>query len=101
MRELDRCIESARDDPATLAAALSHFLRRMAARENPQAVAYSGERWLEYLDGRYAGDEFRSGPGRVLIDAPFQPTTDYDAVALIALVRRWTRAALAAGVAHA
>jgi len=101
LRELDRCIESARADPSALAAALSQFLRRMALRETPAAAAYEGERWLEYLDGRSADGEFRRGVGRVLIEAPFRPTMEYDSIALIALVRRWTRNALQTGVAHA
>jgi hypothetical protein len=101
LRELDRCIDSTREDPVALAAALSHFLRRMALREAPVAAAYEGERWLEYLDTRGAGEEFRHGIGRALIEAPFRPAADYDTIALIALVRRWTRTALEAGGAHA
>jgi hypothetical protein len=94
--ELDRCIDAARGDPAALAAALSRFLRRLALREAPAAAAFEGERWLEYLDARSPSAEFRNGIGRVLIEAPFRPNSDYDAVALIALVRRWTRTALGA-----
>ena len=94
--ELDRCIDAARDDPAALAAALSQFLRRLALREAPAAAAFKGERWLDYLDGRSPGAEFRKGIGRVLIEAPFRANSDYDTVALIALVRRWTRTALGA-----
>jgi hypothetical protein len=101
LRELDRCIESARDDPVALATALSHFLRRMALRETPAAAAYEGERWLEYLDVRAQSGEFSRGIGRVLIEAPFKPTMAYDTVALVALVRCWTRNALVAGAAHA
>jgi len=101
LRELDRCIESARADPPALAANLSQFLRRMALREAPAAVAYEGERWLEFLDTRSPADEFRHGVGRVLVEAPFRPAMEYDSVALIALVRRWTRSALDSGAAHA
>ena len=100
LRELDRCIESARADPSALAAALSQFLRRMALRETPAAAAYEGERWLEYLDTRSPGAEFRHGVGRQLVEAPFRPGCEYDTVALIALVRRWTRTALAGAEAH-
>lgn len=100
MRELDACIDSNRHDPATLAAALSHFLRRLAVRD-AHAAAFAGERWLEYLDARSGGEEFRHGIGRVLIDAPFRARADYDTDGLIALVRRFTRNALAMGVAHA
>ena len=100
MRELDACIDSNRHDPVGLAAALSHFLRRLAVRD-AHAAAFAGERWLEYLDARSGGEEFRRGIGRVLIDAPFRARADYDTDGLIALVRRFTRNALAMGVAHA
>ena len=72
----------------------------MALQDAPGSAAYDGERWLEYLDTRGATDEFSRGIGRILVEAPYRPTTEYDTVALIALVRRWTRGALAGG-AHA
>jgi len=101
LRELDRCIECSRHDPVALAAALSHFLRRLTLGDTAAAAAYHGERWLEYLDQRSSSSEFRQGVGRVLIEAPFRPTMSYDTVALIALVRRWTRRMLDAGATHA
>lgn len=94
LAELDRCIDAARSDPTALAAALSQFLRRMALHDTPAAAALYDERWLGYLDSRLAGDEFARGVGRVLLDAPFRIAPLYDAAALIALVRRWTRSAL-------
>ena len=101
LAELDCCIDNAHGDPAVLAAALSQFLRRMALRDTPAAAAFTDERWLGYLDSRTAGDEFARGVGRALLDAPFRRTHSYDAPALIALVRRWTRNALATEVGHA
>lgn len=100
LRELDCRIAAAGDDATVLAAGLSHFLRRMALRDRPAAAAFVGEAWLEYLDTRTPGDEFRRGVGRVLIDAPYRPAATFDHAALIALVRRWTRATLAAEAAH-
>lgn len=100
LRELDSRIEANSHDPAGLAATLSLFLRRLAVRD-AQAAAFTGERWLEYLDARAGGEEFRRGVGRVLIDAPFRARVEYDSIALIALVRRFTRVALGAGAAHA
>ncbi|MEP6484989.1 MAG: DUF4381 domain-containing protein [Rudaea sp.] len=97
LAELDHCIERGRGDPAMLAASLSQFLRRIALRATPEAAAYSGERWIGYLDKQTQTDEFSQGPGRVLLDAPFKPQTHYDAPALIALVRRFTRNALDKG----
>lgn len=101
LAELDRCIDNARQDPVRLAAALSQFLRRMALRDTPAAAAFTDERWLGYLDSRTDGDEFARGVGRALLDAPFRITHAYDAPALIALVRRWTRKALATEVGRA
>jgi hypothetical protein len=100
LRELDRRIEAAGNDATTLAADLSHFLRCMALRDRPAAAAFSGEAWLAYLDTRSSGDEFRRGIGRVLIDAPYRPSATFDHAALIALVQRWTRAALEAEAAY-
>lgn len=99
--ELDRCIERAGDDAPALASALSQFLRRMVVRERPDAAAFAGAAWLEFLDTRLSGDEFRSGIGRVLIDAPYRMQAEFDRPALIALVRRWARATLDAQVSHA
>ncbi|HET8942451.1 MAG TPA: DUF4381 domain-containing protein [Rudaea sp.] len=101
LSELDRCISNTRGDPAALAGALSQYLRRIARTEEPAAAAWQGERWLEYLDRRSDSKEFQSGIGRVLLDAPYRPGAEYDTSALIALVRRWTRRSLDAGVANA
>lgn len=100
LRELDRCVAKADGNAVALAASLSHFLRRMALRDTPEAAAYEGERWLQYLDKRGATEEFRRGIGRVLVEAPYRPAMNYDMTALIALVRRWTRSTLVGG-AHA
>jgi hypothetical protein len=101
MSELDHYIDGAHHDPVMLAAALSQFLRRMALRDAPAAAAFTDEQWLGYLDSRSGGDEFSRGVGRALLDAPFRITYIYDAPALIALVRRWTRNALAAEASRA
>ncbi len=100
LRELDICVDTNRHDAVALAAALSRFLRRLALRD-AHAAALAGERWLDYLDAHGGGEDFRRGVGRILIDAPFRSRADYDSVALIALVRRFTRNALACGAMHA
>lgn len=101
MAELEHCIGEARGDPSALAAALSRFLRRLSRQAAPAAGALAGERWLEHLDACAATNEFTSGVGRVLIEAPFRPAPTYDTAALIALVRRWVRTTLDRQVAHA
>ena len=101
LAELNRCIAAAGSNATALAAALSQFLRRMALRESPGAAALPDERWLAWLDARIGGEEFSRCVGRALLDAPYRPAATYDTPALIALVRRWTRHALATESARA
>jgi hypothetical protein len=101
LAELDRSIDTNRADPVRLAAALSQFLRRVSLRGAKQDAALSGEAWLAFLDRRAGSEEFTRGVGRVLIEAPYRPTADYDTAALAALVRRWTRRVLDEDRAHA
>jgi hypothetical protein len=101
MAELDRCIGQAHGDPSALAAALSRFLRRLSRQTMPAAATLAGERWLEHLDACAATNEFTSGVGRILIEAPYRAAPAYDTAALIALVRRWVRGMLDRQVAHA
>ncbi len=77
-----------------LAAELSKYLRRVTLLRSPHAVALSGDAWLDHLDAAAGTQEFRTGIGRVLLDAPYRPAQPFDAPALIALTRRWSRAAL-------
>jgi len=93
LAEFDRAVANARADAPRLAATLSTFLRRSQLRHAPQAVTLAGAAWLEHLDRAAGGDEFANGVGRVLIDAPYRRETDFDAAALIALVRRTLLAA--------
>ncbi|QBB71989.1 DUF4381 domain-containing protein [Pseudolysobacter antarcticus] len=77
-----------------LAADLSQYLRRVTLLRMPHAVALSGDAWLDHLDTAAGTQEFRTGIGRVLLDAPYRPAQPFDAPALIALTRRWTCAVL-------
>lgn len=86
--EFDAAVAVARTDAPRLATTLSTFLRRSQLRHAPQVAALSGAAWLEHLDRETGGDDFANGVGRVLIDAPYRREADFDAGALIALVRR-------------
>jgi hypothetical protein len=97
LREFESCVAANRENPAGLAAALSVFLRRLACSDEKHAASLTGERWLEYLDARAGGEEFRRGIGRVLLDAPFRAHSEYDGAALIALVRRYAQRSFEAG----
>ncbi len=101
MAELDRCIGEAHGNPSALAATLSRFLRRLSRQTAPASATLAGERWLEHLDACAATNEFTSGVGRILIEAPYRREPTYDTAALIALVRRWVRGMLDRQVAHA
>lgn len=74
-RLFDQYLAPAQGSSAQLAA-LSELLRR-AAREHggPSAASLAGDEWLSYLDGADPARPFSSGPGRVLLDGPFRPTT--------------------------
>ena len=97
LRELEGSIAPARSDPAALATSLSRFLRRLSREAHADAASMPGERWLAWLDRCVGSDEFSRGIGRVLVEAPYRRAMDYDAAALIALVRRCTRRVLEGG----
>jgi hypothetical protein len=88
MAEFERTVVAARDDAPALASALSAFLRRLAMRGTPAAATLAGEAWLGHLDARLASNEFSSGVGRALIEAPYRARAEFDTPALIALARR-------------
>lgn len=98
--EFEHTLAATRDDRSTLATALSNFLRRLAMQRAPAAATMTGDAWLAHLDGMVGSDEFSAGIGRVLLDAPYRAQADYDAQALIALVRRTLRTASSAEAAH-
>ena len=101
MAEFDRTVAATNDDAPALAAALSGFLRRLSLTDAPASAVLTGDAWLEHLDKRVASDEFSAGVGRALIDAPYRAHADYDASALIALVRRTVRRSFQGEAAHA
>lgn len=85
--------EDFRLDPPRLIAELSQLLRRSGRLIDATAPSLRGSAWLAFLDAQLGGEEFSQGPGRILLDGPYQRKADVDADALLALVRRWmTRA---------
>ena len=106
LRELDRiaAIHVVHADPVQLAAQVSQLLRRVSRVVEPAAAAFGDEAWLTFLDrhmpaGQRDTEPFRSGAGRVLIDAPYRRAGDpatqaVDARALLDLARAWLHAAL-------
>ena len=58
----------------SLSAVLRRFVMTVAPPGEAQAVpGLVGRQWLEYLDGRWDGDAFSHGAGRMLLDAPYAP----------------------------
>lgn len=84
---------------------LSEFLRRVALALNgrEQVAGLSGEAWLRFLDESIDGSDFRQGPGRLLIDAPYRRAAAIPALqqtALIELCDRWVEKVLQHEAAH-
>ena len=84
-------------DAAAHVAALSVFLRRVAALADASVAALQGEAWLRFLDGDDPARPFSEGNGRLLLDAPSRRTVDpQTAASLRALVQqtlpRWSEA---------
>lgn len=104
LRELAR-LRSVMNDSEMLAR-LSILLRRYALVCFPPAsvASLTGERWLSFLDEQGGGGQFLRGPGRALLEGPYQqsPFLDHfatqsgekcrlDREALLKLVRRWIK----------
>ncbi len=94
LAEFDRAVAGASGDAPTLAATLSMLLRRAQLRRMPQAAAFSGSAWLDHLDRLTGSNDFTTGVGRVLVDAPYRAHADFETPALVALARRGLLAAL-------
>jgi len=87
------------EDGAKLARELSVLMRRIAVTLYPrrEVARLTGEAWLEFLDRPLRGtkepEAFRSGIGRVLLEAPYNPRCQVDGKALLKLTERWIAAA--------
>ncbi len=102
MDEFDRIAadEALRSDPPRLLAELSQLLRRSGRLIDAAAPTLRGSAWLAFLDTHLGGEEFSQGPGRILLEGPYQRQTDVDVDALLALVRRWMSRVLENRGAH-
>ena len=70
---------------------LSMLMRRIALSVYPrtEAAKLTGTEWLRLLDRSLADRPFSEGPGRILVDAPYQKNAEYDQDAIFALCDRW------------
>lgn len=64
-------------DNLTKIAELSALLRRVAISTDTRSkvAGLTGQNWLHYLDGSIKGAPFSEGPGRLLLNAPYQKAT--------------------------
>lgn len=73
--------------------AISVLLRRTAIScyPRPETAALTGSDWLRFLDRNLPGHPFSEGPGKILIEAPYQRNTDIEVPLddLIRLCRDW------------
>lgn len=86
------------EDRVSLARDLSIFVRRLALAQAGQRVSgLHGGPWLRYLDESGETSGFTAGVGQALAEAPYRAAADFDALALIELVRGWASRVLAQG----
>ena len=82
-------------DKLEYARRLSVLLRRVALSFYPreEVAGLSGEAWLTFLDRAVHGGEghggFTRGPGRALIEAPYNPHCEVNVSGLSTLARQW------------
>lgn len=84
-RDAIRELETARGDPAAIAA----ILRRTALAAYPRrdVAGLTGNDWLRFLDAQVSGSDFRDGPGRLVATAPYRATENEPALYTVA--RNW------------
>jgi len=85
--------QHANDDVLRTIKELSACLRRVAISldSREEAASLVGDAWLAYLDNSMDGEPFKTGIGRLLVDAPYQrsATKAVDVDALITLCEAW------------
>jgi hypothetical protein len=88
-------------EPVACLQFLSTILRRFAmtsvarTAEQPDIAGLIGERWLNYLDGRWTRTDFSAGVGKRLLAAPYARPNSIDrstALELTALCTAWLTA---------
>ena len=82
-------------EPVACLQYVSTTLRRFAmtslgAQSTADVPGLIGERWLEYLDGRWQRTEFTAGMGRQLLAAPYARPSSIDRTAALELARLCT-----------
>ena len=78
-------------DKSILVKELSELIRRLSISifKRDVAASLTGQNWLEFLDQYVENKLFSSGIGRILIEAPYQDTPNYDSAELLHLISSW------------
>lgn len=79
-------------DGRQFVADLSVLLRRLSISAFPrqESASLTGDAWLEFLDASLGDDSFSTGPGRILLEAPYRPEVNVEELEpLIAICREW------------
>ena len=78
-------------DKTILVKELSELIRRLSISifKRDVAASLTGQNWLEFLDQYVENKLFSSGIGRILIEAPYQATPNYDSAELLHLISSW------------
>lgn len=76
---------------AQLAKDLSEFLRRVCISLFPRTdtAGLTGHSWLAFLDQALDRPEFTQGCGKVINEAPYQSSPEYDEQQLLSLIENW------------
>lgn len=83
---------STHQDQQRLLRELSVLLRRLSISEYPrsQSASLTGDEWLQFLDKPMQGSPFKTGVGRILVDAPYRPQITLQEIEpLFALCADW------------
>jgi uncharacterized protein DUF4381 len=76
---------------ADLVKELSELIRRVSISvfRREESAGLTGQDWLAFLDRYSDKKEFNNGVGRVLIEAPYQASPDFNSDELIGLISGW------------
>ena len=74
--------------------ALSVLLRRVSVSTFPRvdSAGLTGLEWLQFLDKILAEKSFSEGPGRVLLDGPYQTEAEIDLAPVYQVCEKWIAA---------
>ncbi len=94
VKEFDALVQL---QPREAVVELSILMRRIAITSFPRdsVAGLSGEDWLQFLDQSGHTDQFTTGPGRVLVSAPYTALTPENLGPLIKICRDWAKSVTA------